>query len=117
LPGSPSEKTFVIFFLSSFTSVLCPVFKDGKKEALLYLCVFSSFFTIVKTYGGQPAFCFASNLLFKNGRLNKKILVETVPFFIMAAAFAILTLITQNVSDHSLDNYSLSLLQRICVPF
>ena len=31
--------------------------------------------------------------------------------------FKSLTIITQNVSDHSLDNYSLSLLQRICVPF
>jgi len=103
----------VVFFLSSFTSVLRPIFKDGKKEILFYLCVFPLLFSLLsKPMAVSQPFVLLLIYYLKNGRLNKKILVETIPFFILAAAFAILTLITQNVSDHSLDNYSLSLLAK-----
>jgi hypothetical protein len=104
------------FFLLSLLSYV-QYLKMGKRR-LYYICAFSLLFSLLsKPMAVSQPFVLLLIYYLKNGRLNKKILVETVPFFIMAAAFAILTLITQNVSDHSLDNYSLSLLQRICVPF
>jgi tetratricopeptide (TPR) repeat protein len=49
---------------------------------------------------------------------GKKPLLETVPFFAIAAIFGLITLIAQNVvAPTGTDNFSLSAIQRICTPF
>lgn len=52
-----------------------------------------------------------------NGRLNKKTIIETIPFIIIAMIFAVIALITQKVFGPFGDSVPLSILQRICVPF
>ena len=50
-------------------------------------------------------------------KLDKKAVLEKLPFFAISVIFAFIALSTQNVSGTNWDNYSPSILQRICAPF
>jgi tetratricopeptide (TPR) repeat protein len=55
---------------------------------------------------------------FKNGKVDKSTILNTVPFFIITFVFSIITLFAQNVlSPVGTDTFSLSILNRLCVPF
>lgn len=54
----------------------------------------------------------------KSGKIEKKDLLNTIPFVAISSIFVIVTLITQNVFTHaSADTVSLSILNRIGIPF
>jgi Tfp pilus assembly protein PilF len=54
----------------------------------------------------------------KNGRPDKKALLNTIPFFALTAIFSIVTLFAQNVlAPVGTDTFSLSIIHRLCIPF
>jgi tetratricopeptide (TPR) repeat protein len=55
---------------------------------------------------------------FRNINIDKKVILKTIPFFIITILFSLITLFAQNVlSPIGTDTFSVSIINRLCIPF
>ena len=104
------------FYFLSLLSYLRYIKKGNRK--FYYFCTLTFLLSLLsKPMGVSQPFVLLLIYYLKNGNLNKKSIVETIPFFAITAIFAPIALITQGVLGPTWDNLSLSIIQRLCIPF
>jgi tetratricopeptide (TPR) repeat protein len=114
-----AERKDVLSSLFYFLSLLLYMqYLKKEKGRFYYLCGLSLLFSLLSKpmAVSQPFVLLLIDYIYNN-KLNIKMLLAKVPFFIIAALFAFIALFTQKVSLPSLEYSSLSILQRICIPF
>lgn len=106
----------LFYFLSLLSYIRYLRIQDQK---LYYLSIFSFLLSLLsKPMAVSQPFVLLLIYYFKNGKPGKKAVVDAIPFFIISALFAILTLFTQNVlMPIGTDDFSLSTIHRIFIPF
>jgi len=106
-----------LFYFISLLSYIRYLKKGAQKY--YYLCALSLILSLLsKPMAVSQPFVLLLIYYLAKEKPGKKTLVETIPFFIIAAVFGLITLIAQNVvAPIGTDNFSLSVLQRICTPF
>jgi tetratricopeptide (TPR) repeat protein len=88
-------------------------------KSLYYLGIFSFLFSLLcKPMAVSLPIVLLLIYYLKNGRPDKKAIMNTIPFFAIAAVFSVITLFAQNVlAPVGTDTFSLSILNRLCIPF
>jgi tetratricopeptide (TPR) repeat protein len=114
-----AERKDVLSSFFTFLSLLSYIWYINKgARKFYYLCGLSFLFSLLsKPMAVSQPFVLLLIFYLKNGRLNKKAITETVPFFIIASIFVVIALFTQNVFVPTEEKLSLSIFQRICIPF
>ena len=114
-----AERKDVLSSLFYFLSLLLYTkYLKKEKKTLYYLCGVSLLFSLLsKPMAVSQPFVLLLIDYISNKKFDIKMLLAKVPFFVIAALFAFIALFTQKVSLPSLEYSSLSMLQRICVPF
>ncbi|MGB7567338.1 MAG: tetratricopeptide repeat protein, partial [Chitinivibrionales bacterium] len=114
-----AERKDVLSALFYFLSLLLYVqYLKGNSRKSYWLCAFAFLLSLLsKPMAVSLPFVMLLVYYLKKGIPDKNALIKTVPFFILAAIFGVVTLITQNVSGPAQDYYPGSLLQKVCVPF
>ena len=114
-----AERKDVLSSLFYFLSLLLYMQYLKKEKGSFYcLCGLSLLFSLLsKPMAVSQPFVLLLIDYISNKKLNIKMLLAKVPFFVIAALFAFIALFTQKVSLPSLEYSSLSTLQQICVPF
>jgi len=114
-----AERKDVLSSFFTFLSLLSYIWFIKKGDRKFYFsCIILFLFSLLsKPMAVSQPFVLLLIYYLKNGRLNKKAVVETIPVFIIAVVFAAIALNTQKVFSPFGDSVPLSILQRICVPF
>jgi tetratricopeptide (TPR) repeat protein len=114
-----AERKDVLSSLFYFLSLLLYTqYLKKEKARFYYLCAFSLLCSLLsKPMAVSQPFVLLLIDYISNKKLNIKMLLAKVPFFVIAALFASIALFTQKVSLPSLEYASLSTIQRICIPF
>ena len=114
-----AERKDVLSSFFTFLSLLSYIWYINKgARKFYYLCGLSFLFSLLsKPMAVSQPFVLLLIFYLKNGRLNKKAIIESIPFFIIASIFAVIALFTQNVFVSIDEKLSLSIFQRICIPF
>ena len=108
------------FYFLSLLSYLRYVKKGNRKY--YYLCALSLLFSLLsKPMAVSQPFVLLLIDYLRLHKIDKKAILDKIPFLIISAVFVVLTLLTQKssdiISEYSYIFSSIPILQRICVPF
>ena len=114
-----AERKDVLSSLFYFVSLLLYTqYLKKEKARFYYLCAFSLLCSLLsKPMAVSQPFVLLLIDYISNKKLTVKMLLAKVLFIVIAALFASIALFTQKVTLPSLEYASLSMLQRICIPF
>jgi protein O-mannosyl-transferase len=108
--------------LSSFFYLLSLLFyvrfsKNGSRKYYWFCAVSLLCSLLSKPMAVSQPFVLLLIDYLRHKKIVKRSIVNKMPFFIIAAVFTVIALLTQNVAKPISEYASLSALQRICVPF
>jgi len=102
-----------------FLSLLAYIrFEKNRGRGLFGLCLLSLVFSLLsKPMAVSQPFVLLLIDYTRGVKIDKKVLLEKIPFICVVAVFAALAIVTQKSAGPVSDGPALSIIQRICVPF
>ncbi|MGB7566255.1 MAG: tetratricopeptide repeat protein [Chitinivibrionales bacterium] len=118
-----SERKDLLSALFYFISLLLYIrYIQGNNRKFYWFCAISLLFSLLsKPMAVSQPFVLLLMDYIRHKKLDTKAILDKIPFFAIAAVFAVLTLLTQKnpgtVSEYSYVFTHIPILRRICVPF